>query len=190
MKNTVSALMVAVSAIAFSAGASAFEYNPYVGINYNYGDVNTKGLSNAYAPEFNSASVALGSSYNKYFGTEIFYQISDNYGKNYTEEKIGSNFQAYGLDLYGYLPLGCDQVFSLVGTAGVAEYTFKHKNTIADSTRETNKDHGIGWRLGAGVQYSIDENWDFRAIARHVNFNKVDHLDHMMEYTAGIKYNF
>lgn len=190
MKNTVTALMTAVSVIAFAAGANALEYNPYVGINYNYNDINTKNTENGYAPTFNSASVSLGSSYNKYFGTEIFYQISDNYGKSYDNEKLGSNFQAYGIDLYGYLPLGCDQVFSLLGTAGIAEYTFEHKSTFAGEARETEKDHGLGWRIGAGAQYSIDENWDFRAVARYVNFNKLDNLDHMMEYTAGIKYNF
>ena len=189
MKNTVSALMAAVSVVAFAAGANAFEYNPYVGISYNYADTNTS-ADNGYEPSFNSATVSLGSSYNKYFGTEIFYQISDNYGKKYTEEKLGTNFQAYGLDLYGYLPLGCDQIFSLVGTAGIAEYTFENKTTLNGENRTTDKDHGLGWRIGAGMQYSIDENWDFRAIARYVNFNKIEHADDMVEYSAGIKYNF
>ena len=190
MRNTVTALMAAVSVMAFAAGANALEYNPYVGLSYNYNDVNTKGLDGSYKPNFNSGTVSLGTSFNKYFGTEIFYQISDNYGKSYTDEKLGSNFQAYGIDLYGYLPLGCDQVFSLLGTVGVAEYPFKHKFSEDGYARETNKDHGIGWRAGLGAQYSINDNWDVRAVARYVNFNKLEAMDHMMEYTAGIKYNF
>ena len=32
MKKTIGALMVAVSAVAFSANANATEYNPYVGL--------------------------------------------------------------------------------------------------------------------------------------------------------------
>ena len=189
MNKTMTALIAAVSVAAFAAGANAFEYNPYVGINYNYSDTSYEGTE-GYEPLFNSASVSLGSSYNKYFGTEIFYQISDNYGKKYTNSKAGSNFQAYGIDLYGYLPLGCDQVLSLVGTVGVAEYDFEDKNTENGFARETYDDNGIGWRIGAGAQYSIDENWDVRAIARYVNFNKLDRADDMVEYSAGIKYNF
>ncbi len=190
MKNTLTALMAAASLVALTSGANAFEYNPYVGLSYNYNDVNSKGLGGAYSPDFNSGTVSLGTSFNKYFGTELFYQLSDNYAKSYTGVKLGSRFQAYGLDLYGYLPLGCDQVFSLLGTAGVAEYQFKHKGLVDGWDRTTAKDKGIGWRAGLGAQYSINDNWDVRAVARYVNFNQLDHMDHMMEYTAGIKYNF
>lgn len=190
MKNSITALMAAVSMVALASSANAFEYNPYVGLSYNYSDVNTKGIGGAYNPEFNSGTISLGTSYNKYFGTELFYQISDNYAKSYSDIKLGSRFQAYGLDLYGYLPMGCDQVFSLLGTVGVAEYQFKHKMMINGFDRESVKDKGIGWRAGLGAQYSINENWDIRAVARYVNFNQLDGLDHMMEYTAGIKYNF
>ena len=79
MKNSITALMAAVSMVALASSANAFEYNPYVGLSYNYSDVNTKGIGGAYNPEFNSGTISLGTSYNKYFGTELFYQISDNY---------------------------------------------------------------------------------------------------------------
>ena len=190
MKNTLTALMAAASMLALASGANAFEYNPYVGISYNYSDTNTKGIGGVYNPDFNSGTVSLGTSFNKYFGTELFYQMSDNYAKSNVNGKLGSRFQAYGLDLYGYLPLGCDQVFSLLGTAGVAEYQFKNKDLANGLNRETNKDKGIGWRAGLGAQYSISNNVDIRAIARYVNFNKLEAMDHMMEYTIGLKYNF
>ena len=190
MKNTLTALLAAVSVMTLASGSSALEYNPYVGVSYNYSDVNSKGIGGAYNPNFNSGTISLGTSYNKYFGTEIFYQISDNYGKDLEGGKLGSNFQAYGIDLYGYLPMGCDQVFSLLGTAGVAEYQFKHKVSLPGVERDTNKDNGLGWRAGLGAQYSISNNVDIRAIARYVNFNKLEAMDHMMEYTIGLKYNF
>ena len=190
MKNTVTALMAAVSVMALASAANALEYNPYVGVSYNYSDVNSKGIGGAYNPNFNSGTISLGTSYNKYFGTEIFYQISDNYGKDFEDGKLGSNFQAYGIDLYGYLPMGCDQVFSLLGTAGVAEYQFKHKISVPGFERDTTKDRGLGWRAGLGAQYSISHNVDVRAVARYVNFNKLEAMDHMMEYSIGLKYNF
>ena len=36
MKYAVSSLMVAVSALAFSANANASDFKPYVGLDYNY----------------------------------------------------------------------------------------------------------------------------------------------------------
>ena len=56
MKNTVAALMAAVSLTAFASQAQAEQvYNPYIGINYNYSDANAKGLR----PYYNSGSVNL-----------------------------------------------------------------------------------------------------------------------------------
>lgn len=190
MKNTLGALMVAASAIAFSANAHAVEmkYNPYVGINYNYTDANAHRQS----PYYNSASINLGTSYNKYFGTELFYQYSDSYKKSNktTGEKRSSDFQAYGLDLMGYLPLGCDQVFSLIGTVGIGEYKFEKKNGYMTIGSHKHNDSGYGYRAGLGAQYDLDENWTIRGIARYVGLDQVKDFDHMMEYSAGIKYNF
>ena len=91
MKNTVAALMAAVSLTAFASQAQAEQvYNPYIGINYNYSDANAKGLR----PYYNSGSVNLGTSYNRYFGTELFYQFSDQYGKSGASEKFSNGFQA------------------------------------------------------------------------------------------------
>lgn len=173
MRNTIGALMVAVSAVAFAASANANEYTPYVGVDYGYNDVNY----------YNSAIVNVGTNFNKYFGTEVFYQFSDSKRDNEGNE---NSMRAYGLDAYGYLPLGCAQTFSLVGTAGIAELDYKIKNQ--DEKRYN--DNGVGYRLGVGVQYAIDENVAVRAIARYTFTDKIDGLDHIMEYTAGVRYNF
>ncbi len=186
MKKSLGALMVAVSAVAFAANANAMEYNPYVAADYSYTDaVVTKAR-----PHFNAGKVSVGTDYNKNFGVEVFYQLSDSDKQNSRAEgyKDKSSFQAYGLDVYGYLPLGCDQTFSLLGTAGIAEYTVTNKFTYG--TSEKSRDHGYGYRLGLGAQYSIDNNWSVRAVARYIGLDKIDEADHMMEYSLGAKYNF
>ena len=94
--------------------------------------------------------------------------------------------QSYGLDLYGYLPLGCDQTFALLGTAGISNIDIDYK--YQDEKRDT--ENGLGYRLGAGAQYSFDENLSVRAVARYIFTDKVSDVDHIMEYSAGIKYNF
>lgn len=190
MKKLTGALMIAVSAVAFTANAQAaeLEYKPYVAADYHYTDANAHKES----PYYNSGSVSVGTSYNKYFGTELFYQYSNDYKKSNrtTGEKRSSQFQAYGLDMIGYLPLGCDQVFSLLGTIGIGEYKFEKKNGFMTIGSHKHNDSGYGYRAGLGAQYQIDENWSVRAIARYIGLDKVKDFDHMMDYSMGVKYSF
>lgn len=171
--------MVAVSAIAFTANANANEYKPYVAADYTY---NHAGFATMNA----GGKVALGSDYNKYFGTEVFYERTGSDRVKSEGETEEYSMQSYGLDVYGYLPLGCDQTFALLGTAGISEIDVKYKYN--DEKRKT--ENGLGYRLGAGAQYAIDENLSVRAVARYIWTDKLAGEDHIMEYSAGIKYNF
>ena len=179
MKKTIGALMVAVSAVAFAASANANDYKPYVAADYTYNDSN-------FATINAGGKVALGVDYNKYFGTEVFYEKTGSDRVHSEGETDEYSLQSYGLDLYGYLPLGCDQTFALLGTAGISNIDKDYK--YEDQKRET--DNGLGYRLGAGAQYSFDENLSVRAVARYIFTDKVSDVDHIMEYSAGIKYNF
>jgi len=181
MKNTIATLLVAVSTIAVAANANAeTSFQPYVGVDYNYnnGDNN-----------YNSGTINVGTQFNEYFGTEVFYQQSDD---DVNTASIGgketTSFKAYGLDLMGYAPMGCEQEFSLIGTVGIGEYTLDRSYNWNGA--ENSDDHGIGYRAGVGALYNIDENVAVRAMARYVKLNKIDDFDHMMEYTAGVRYNF
>ena len=182
MNRTFAALLTGFSALAFASQASAVEmvYNPYVGINYNYSDARAKGVS----PYYNSASFNIGTSYNRYFGTEMFYQYTDSYTKK-SQSKLSSDFQAYGLDLMAYMPVGCYERVNLIGTVGLGEYHFNNEVGHAN-----NEDSGLGYRAGLGVQYDIDNNWTVRSVARYVGLDGVKDFDHMMEYSLGLKYNF
>ena len=42
----------------------------------------------------------------------------------------------------------------------------------------------------SGAQYTIDENLSVRALARYTFTDKVNSVDHIMEYTAGVRYSF
>ena len=187
MKYAVSSLMVAASVIAFSANANAAEYDfkPYVGLDYSYTDADADHQS----PKYNSLSVNVGTEYNQYFGTEVFYQYSDDDKKHVNGIENQTSFQAYGLDLMGYVPLGCEQVYSLVGTMGIGEYTFD-KNYSGFYAPKDSRDHGIGYRFGGGLQYKIDDKLSVRGLVRYVNLNDVEDFNDMWEYTAGIRYTF
>lgn len=178
MKKTI-ALMAAVSAFAFTANANATEYTPYVAADYTYTDIPS-------TADVNGGKVAVGTEYNKYFGTEVFYQRT---GSDRVHSSEGTNeysLQSYGLDVYGYLPLGCDQVLSLVGTAGISNVDVIYKD--AGKKRET--ENGLGYRLGAGFEYDINSNVSIRALYRYTFTDKVNGLDHISEYSLGVKYAF
>ena len=179
MKKTIGALMVAVSAVAMAANANAMEYNPYVGVEYGYSFLNGGAGEN----NFNSGKVFVGSQYNENFGVEAFYQRST------TDKKAGNklSYQAYGIDALGYLPLGCDQEVSLIGTAGLAYYDFAYKPIYQGTDNE-----GMwGYRLGAGAEYNVTENVVVHALARYTKLDKrVFESNDMMEYSLGARYNF
>ena len=180
MKKLTTAILF--SAI-FSTQAMAIEndYRPYVGINYAYDTLNAKG-HHAY---LNNVSVNLGSTYNKYFGTELFYQYSDR--QDFKSGDLShSQLKGYGLDMLAYLPLGCYGRIAPTATMGIGEYTLTNSYRIAKKQR----DHGYGYRFGAGITYHIDNNWSARLMARYIKTDHLQNVDHINEVSLGIRYTF
>lgn len=177
------ALLAAVSVFALANSANALEFRPYVGAQYNVTHVNAKDLNTNM--DMHSYSVFVGTEYNRYFGTEVFYQNSNKWHKVIDGTKVKTDFAAYGLDAYGYLPLGCDRVISLIGTAGIANYDFD-----IDEGDGKGDDNGLGYRLGGGIQYNITNNIAVRALGRYVWTDKLDGMDHFSEFSLGMKYVF
>ncbi len=171
---------------AFSSSVQAKNvYVPYLGIDYNYSTANLKYLR----PNLSSASFVIGSDYNRFFSTEVFYQYSDKDGKNYSNgSSVQTSFQAGGLDMYGYLPLLCGRDLALLGTAGVGIYDFK--KSYSNPFIKSGHDQGYGYRAGAGIFYSINEDVALRAVARYIKLDQIRDIDHMVEYSAGIRYTF
>lgn len=176
-------LLAAVSFVALASSANALEFKPYVGAQYNATHV-TNNLVDTNV-NMHSYSVFVGTEYNKYFGTEVFYQNSNKWHKETEDGKIKADFDAYGLDAYGYLPLGCDQVIAPFVTAGIANYDFD-----LSSDEGKGSDNGLGYRLGAGIQYHVTENIAVRALGRYVWTDKLDGMDHFSEFSLGMKYVF
>lgn len=184
MQKITTALLLAAGVCLNAASARTIEndYKPYLGVNYAYGEVRAEG-AHAY---HNSGSFNLGSVYNKYFGTELFYQYSDKHKFDAGSDLKNTAFQAYGLDLMAYLPLGCEGRLAPTATMGFGEYSFKHDFRFSKDRR----DRGWGYRFGGGLTYHIDENWSARLLARYVKIDRVDGIDHMNEYSFGVRYTF
>ena len=184
------ALLLAGVASLFATAANA-EIKPYIGLDGNYSTLDwAYDFENAVGDDYQSVSLIAGAKVVRNFGLEAFYQLSGgekNYGKSYiTDDNFyHSRFTAYGLDALGYLPLGCEGKVELIAGAGVGEYTFKVRQLGLGSA----KDHSTGYRLNAGVQYNIDENWSLRGMYHHVYTQKSE-VDAIDEFSVGIRYNF
>ena len=187
MKKT---LLLAGVACLFAANANAeFKLNPYVGADYNYDFWRMdRDARDALKDHSNGGTVVAGVKLNKWLGAEAFYQLSVPETKNVADEKYHSRLQAYGVDVLGYLPLGCDNKFELLAGLGIGEYEVKYRVTNPDF-QASDKEEGIGYRLTAGAQYNLDANWSIRGTYRHVYVNKM-FLNDLNELSLGVRYNF
>lgn len=155
--------------------AQAADFTPYVGVDYNYSwvhhDSSMDGLMPGYA---HSGSLVLGSNLGQNLGVEAFYELS----KKEHKRDDRSQIQAYGADLMGYLPLDCYSQLNVIGAVGAGWYDAKY-----------NKDNDAGWgyRLGAGLQYNLTDNWAVRGMYRHVFVDK-SVLDSLNEFSLGVRY--
>ena len=190
MKKTLLLASVACL-VAASANAemmnSMKEMKPYVGVDYAYTNLDLKGAAKHAKENFNSAKVNVGVEMGKYASLEAFYQFGGSRKAHLREDQGGGTkkfkFNAYGLDMYGYMPLGCAQKFSLVGTAGLAVYDteLKYNDKVSKSK--------VGYRVGGGAQYQLTDHIAARVIGRYGYIGSRD-LNHIAEVTAGLKYSF
>lgn len=162
--------------------ADSYKYVPYAGFGYDY----SKTQIGQVRPAYHSGTVYIGSEYGSYFSTEMFFSQSLNRTNGQNPTKLKSSYRAYGLDLMGYLPLGCSQKFSLLATTGIGEYAFKLKTGDAKRSNE----HGYGYRFGGGVKYAFNTHWQTRFITRYVKFDRVDSVNQAIEYSLNLEYHF
>ena len=183
------ALLLAGVACVFSANANAMDMmkdiKPYIGLDYVYSHADYKDLERDPKKSYNSLAINAGMWMTHYASLEAFFQQSDeNKSFGGTPEHLKTKFYAYGLDAYGYMPLGCNGL-NLLGTVGLANYNMKVKYAHHGSDDKQR----MGYRLGIGAQYDFTENMSARIVGRY-SYIGAKHLDNLMEVTAGIRYTF
>ena len=185
MKKT---LLLAGVACLFSVSANAMDlsrgFRPYIGLDYVYSHADYKDMVREPKKSYNSGAVNVGTWITPYASLEAFFQQSAK-TKAYkgTEYRVRTEFYAYGLDAYGYLPIGCDG-FNLLGSLGLANYNMKAKYHYGNVDKQR-----MGYRAGIGAQFDFTENFAARVVGRY-SYIGAKHLDNLMEVTAGIRYTF
>lgn len=188
MKKTL-LLAGAAACVLISANASAAwkdfakNYDFYVGADYVFDSYDFKSKFDGAKKGYNSGMFNVGARMDR-VGAELFGQWSGKRTKDTDSGKLKTRVDAYGLDLYGYQPLGCEGKFDLMATMGVADYYIKGSVDGESSSRNR-----IGWRIGGGAMYNWTDHISTRVIGRYAYIG-ANELNHAAEVTAGLRYSF
>lgn len=179
-------LLLAGVASIMSFNANAMEMKPYVGLDYVYSMMDTDKVAGETIVDenLNAFAINAGVRMHKNFGVEAFFQQTEEGKKHVKGVEFKDKYHAYGVDMIGYMPLGCDEKVELLGSLGLGYYDTEYK---ALGKKET--DDGWGWRLGAGAQYNFTENMAGRVMVRYADVD-VDGIDNIVDLTAGVRYSF
>lgn len=218
MKKTYSkTFMAALAALAFVSEAEAAELSnlkPYVGIDlmrtvYDYNDNYDIGGGLALDGDailedaLDGLNIHVGVRPHQFFGLELGYFRTREEGKSIasgaavgpgtvatadfsTDVKV----QGLTLDGLGYLPLGAQERFELIGTAGVSWSKAEVTATVPGAGSGDVDESEFGFRVGGGAQFNINENFNVRGIARYQTADFEDVADNAWTYTLGVNYSF
>lgn len=194
MKKTLLLAGIAASLFSVNAHAADIEFNPYVGLDYAYSDIDMKsGMDELVETKYNSFKLDLGAKLHKNFGLEAFYQQSGEESKSVMDWegdilKTKTKFKAYGVDVIGYLPV-VEQI-ELLGSVGVAQYKFDAK--YGGDYYGNDDEDNLALRLGIGAQYNIDEHFSINGMAHYIQLDDSsdDAVKDMTEFSVGVRYAF
>lgn len=181
-------LTAVVSVFALNANAMDWSmgnqyFRPYIGGDYVYSYAKHGAIAKNAKRDYNSWMVNVGTDIAQYTSVEAFFQQSGERKSRAREEKLKSEFYAWGLDLYGRIPMACSG-FNLLGSLGAADYNVKYKYTEGSTDKQR-----VGYRGGVGFSYDFNNNVSFRMMGRYTYIG-MPNLNNLMEITAGLRYTF
>lgn len=204
-------LACSLAALGLAAPAQAAQNQFYIGADYVY-SMNSVDKGNGpmfrnynpeityhtdYADDYSLPSINVGYNFSENFGIEAFYMTSGKEKDKYygiwnslDTLQAETSFQAYGVDMIGYIG-STDKVDWLL-TAGVAQYEYETKykyHYLKRITKQTVEDDGLGVRVGAGFQINLDRYISLRAMYRYV-FTELDGMKHAQEILVGVRVGF
>ena len=168
----------------YTASAKAANvYTPFIGVDALYSTFKAQAVK----PHYMGGGIHIGTTYNNYFGTEVFYeQFGKNTKRVAANQKLTTSYRAYGIDITGYLPLLKENRLALTASLGAGEYVVRHKTTAEKHKNNT----GYAYRFGGGAMFGLSEHWSIRILARYAKMHHIDGLNHAWTYGIGLRYNF
>ncbi|MCB0376195.1 MAG: porin family protein [Sinomicrobium sp.] len=203
----------AVMMFAPAAHAESVVFKPYIGVDFQHS-------SYSYNKDFvdsgvhlngetllenglNGFNIHVGNRFNDYIGLELGYfrtkegtkdiKAGDTVGNGTVAAADFSTkvkTQGVTLDALGYLPLGTEKRFDLIGTAGLSWTKADLKIDVPGVGSGSDNSSEIGFRAGAGAQFHVTDKVNIRGIARYQNADFDSTTDHAWVYTLGVNYSF
>ncbi len=161
----------------------------------------------------NNIGIVFGVRPNRNFGIEAFYNRS--YDENvvtqvnsyqvfspthHTVNTFVTKYQAYGVDLLGYLPV--TDYFDFIAFVGLGQYNFNNEATFeiyklesgagtppVDRMTSDFSEDSLAWRVGVGMQVNIARGLVLRTMYRYIKLN-TDTIKNLQEFSVGIRFLF
>lgn len=182
-------IAAAVSTFALNAGAADWGMNmselvrPYIGADYVYSDASHGSFAKKAKKAYNSIAGNVGMDITKYASLEAFYQQAFERKAHIGPDTLKSEFYAWGLDMYGRMPIMCSG-FNALASVGLADYNVKYKFQGSSEDKQR-----VGYRGGLGMSYDFTDHISMRVMGRY-SYLGMANLNHLMEVTAGLRYTF
>lgn len=149
------------------------------------------------------SNLGIEAFYNRAYSKNVITQI-DNTTVNNTDYHMVNTFvtkyQAYGVDVLGYLPV--TDYFDFIAFVGLAEYRFDNQATFEINYLEGGSgtsavdrasygfgDNKLAWRIGGGIQFNIARGLVLRSMYRFIKL-KTDTINYLQEYSIGVRFLF
>lgn len=203
-------------------------YKYYIGVDFNKSNVETGNKKLEYTTSDGSASssadigdviddqdnigIVLGMRPHPNIGIEAFYNRTmnentaiKNHGTGsdkYLVSEYTSEYQAFGVDIIGYLPI--TDYFDFIAFAGLGQYYFEnsitHKYSVLMAGSIIGRDYRnvsssdfdddtLAWRVGGGFQFNIGRGVILRAMYRYINIDS-EFIKNLQEFSLGLRFVF
>ena len=202
MKNMKKLMATAmVVAAATSTPALAMDFNPYVGLDYAYGNANYKSQSGVsgddiFGNDFHGVNPYIGAQVHENVSVELGYLETGRKSKSFDAALLGgagtatteTKLKGFHIDAVGNIPL--TDKFDLLGNIGLARFKADVDIPVGGGATINTSDTDTAWRLGAGGLYSVSESIKIRSMARYNIVDWDDTAKGFWQLSAGLQYRF
>lgn len=164
-----------------------FFFKPEIGIDYSYSTLEIDSpFDRLYGDDFNNINLSLGARVHKNIGLELNMSKSDDMTHTTAGVKTEANYKSIGMDVNLYHPM----TNNLEGfaTVGAVYYDFDIKASNGSTTISTG-DSTVSPRVGAGLQYKLNDKFAVKSSIAHSFINDLD-MESLTDFKVGLRYSF
>ncbi|MBE6453909.1 MAG: porin family protein [Alphaproteobacteria bacterium] len=147
------------------------------------------------------SNLGIEAFYNRSYSKNVVTQIDNRTINNSDYHMVNtfiSKYQAFGVDLLGYMPV--TDYFDFIAFVGLGQYMFDNEakfevhyleglNSAVDKASFDFGEDALGWRIGGGMQVNIARGLVLRAMYRYIKI-QTDTIDSLQEFSVGIRFLF